>query len=516
MRNSVFSAILVSGLFSSVGLGQLYNISDLSKLTPGRVATENALWIETPVAKRFDSSKKVVIADLNGPATITMIHFAVSQRYARSKGKDQIGREVLIQMYWDGEIEPSVNCPLVDFFCDPAGLRKQVNTALVNKRRGYNAYFPMPFRKSAKIMLVYQGPMEPGSRLRKMMPCYSYVMYRTTDELPADEGYFHAWWRQEALLLGKKPYVAMQAEGKGKFVGWNVTLRRPGHAHHHVDMNENFFIDGEKKPSVEFMGIEDAFGYSWGYPTSENIFPLTGYWPFLEGKGSVAYRFFINDAISFAKSLRLTIAFGENENMDFKGMHSRPGSELQISTTCYWYQTEPHASFPPMPGPDARKPAPDDRFWLHQEKIPSGDEIRARGIRFYMLCGRPEKEIIFAEPGYSAKVLKGYSYDGWPLPVYHCQADEKELSIELQVPKNESGLLRLYMTDPDRHGGGRRQRIFVDKRDLGEYVDFVDGRWIESQITPQMTADGKVLIRAVNLNKESNAVISIIEWVGLQ
>jgi hypothetical protein len=46
-----------------------------------------------------------------------------------------------------GRTSPSVDCPLVDFFCDPAGTRDEVNTAMVNERRGFNAYFPVQFQK---------------------------------------------------------------------------------------------------------------------------------------------------------------------------------------------------------------------------------------------------------------------------------------------------------------------------------------------------------------------------------
>ena len=136
--------VLVAVLACSSSQGQAFDMAGLSKLHPGRVRAENALWVETPLEKRFDSSKEVVIADLKGPATITMIHFAVSNRYAKTNGKKQIGREVLIQMYWDGETEPSVNCPLVDFFCDPAGLRKQVNPQLSTNRGDYTPNFPCP------------------------------------------------------------------------------------------------------------------------------------------------------------------------------------------------------------------------------------------------------------------------------------------------------------------------------------------------------------------------------------
>ena len=80
--------------------------------------------------------------------------------------------------------------------------------------------------------------------------------------MPADTGYFHASWRQEGLLLGKRDYVALEARGKGKVVGWNVTVRSPGRDGYPVDENEKFFIDGETAASVEFQGLEDSFGFS--------------------------------------------------------------------------------------------------------------------------------------------------------------------------------------------------------------------------------------------------------------
>ncbi len=236
-------------------------------------------------------------------------------------------------------------------------MRAEVNTALVNKRRGWNAYFPMPFRKAAKVELVYDGPLAPGDALWKLMPCYSYVMYRTAEKIADDLGYFHAHWRQQTLLLGREDYLALEARGKGKFIGWNVTVRRPGRPDYPVDENEKFTIDGEKTPSVEFQGLEDSFGFSWGFPESPSMFPLTGYFPFF--KGALGYRFFLQDAISFQRSLRVTIGFGEHEDPMFRRDFGAPGNELQLSTTVYWYQTEPHAPLPPLPPAAERAPAAD-------------------------------------------------------------------------------------------------------------------------------------------------------------
>lgn len=480
-------------------------IADLPDLTPGRTSAENALWIENPLSRQFSSSKRVVVAEIEGPAVITMIHFAMPAAL-------KLNRDVLLRAYWDQEPSPSIDCPLVDFFCDPAGLREEVNTALVNKRRGFNAYFPMPFRKSARIELVYDGSLEPGEELWKTMPCYSYVMYRTLERMPDNMGYFHAHWRQEALLLGKRDYVALEAKGKGKFVGWNVTTRRPGRAGYPVDENEKFYIDGEKTASIEFQGLEDSFGFSWGFPLTESMFPLTGYFPFM--KGASAYRFFLNDAISFERSLRVTIGFGEHENEVFRQQFSKPGSTLQLSSLVYWYQTEPHAAFAEMPAAAERAPAPEVPFWPDKEKLPSVRDLKERGVCFYMLCGRPGKEIIYAEPGFDAKAQSGYTWDGWNLPVYYCRADDKELLIGLTVPKSARGLLRLYVIDPDNFQGGRRETITVADKSLGEIHDFREGRWLECTINPEQSADGKIPIQVRNARQGANAVLSIIEWVG--
>jgi hypothetical protein len=323
-------------------------LEDLPVLQPGRTAARNALWIENELTARFNSSKRVVVAEINGPATITMIHFAMPETL-------KLNRDLLLKIFWDGEQEPSVDCPLVDFFCDPAGVRDEVNTALVNKRRGWNAYFPLPFRKSARVELVYDGPLAPGQELWRQMPCYSYVMYRTAEKIADAAGYFHAHWRQESLLLGRREYTALDAKGKGKFIGWNVTVRGLGQDSYPVDENEKFFIDGEQKPSIEFQGLEDSFGFSWGFPETQSLFPLTGYFPYL--RGACAYRFFVQDAISFDKSLRVTIGFGEREDRQFVKQFSRADRPLQFSSVAYWYQVEPHAAFGALPPAAERAPA---------------------------------------------------------------------------------------------------------------------------------------------------------------
>lgn len=369
--SSIFRVLSISKLASALCVvlalttgsvyAQIFDLGSLDQLTPGQTRSENALWHENPLSAQFMSSKTVVIADINGPGVVTMIHFALPNHR-------QLNRSVLLRIYWDGEGSPSVDVPMVDFFADPDGLQPRIDTVPVNKRRGWNTYFPMPFSRSAKIELVYDGPLSPGKELELSMPCYSYVLWRSLKKVPSNTGYFHASWRQESLLLGKKDYVALEAQGKGKFVGWNVTIHGLGAAGYPVDENEKFYIDGEATPSVEFQGLEDSFEFSWGFPRkSDNFFPLTGYFKYLNG--AAAYRFFTQDAISFDKSLRVAIGFGDNESPWFRTRFSKPDSTLQISSTVYWYQSEPHAPLPLMLPASEREPTVANPFnSVNQEK----------------------------------------------------------------------------------------------------------------------------------------------------
>lgn len=473
------------------------NFDDLPRLTPGKTGMQNGLYFEVvDLSNRFDTSKRVIVADLKGPGTITMLHFALPQ-------KRKLNRDLLIKIYWDGEKDPSVDCPLVDFFCDPAGMVDEIASAWVAKHRGWNGYFPMPYRTSARIELVYDGPLKPGLALWNSMSAYSYVQYRTADKIPEDAGYFHACWRQEVLLLSNRQYEVLNAKGKGKFVGCNICIRRlgrPTYPDYPVDENEMFFIDGESSPSYEFMGLEDFFSFSWGFPSSRVNSLWVGYTDL--PRGAAAYRFFNQDSISFAKSLRMTLGFGKLDEDWLIKDFGTPGNELEISSTAYWYQTEPHAPLPPMPPAAERAPA---------SNAPK-PEAAKQGVFLTFLCGY-HRELVFAEPGYSAVVKSGKAQSDWKSPTIHSRYAEKTVEVELTVPKGVAGKVRMFVVDPDNYEGGRKQTVTIAGKPLGVIENFQQGRWLEQPLTAADIAEGKILIQATNARQGSDAVISVVEWV---
>ena len=112
--------------------------------------------------------------------------------------------------------------------------------------------------------------------------------------------------------------------------------------------DDMFFVDGETLPSINGTGTEDYFLGAWdfnGKPFAYGLFgaPVVG--QERAGERWSVYRFHLDSPIPFTKSLRATIEHGHaNDRAD------------NYSSVAYWYQTEPHAAFPPLPPVEARLP----------------------------------------------------------------------------------------------------------------------------------------------------------------
>ena len=84
------------------------------------------------------------LADIVGPGAIQSLWITGSSAVKQP-------RLTILRIYWDGQEYPSVECPLGDFFASGWGGYAQISSlpVAVNPSRGFNSFWPMPFRKSA-------------------------------------------------------------------------------------------------------------------------------------------------------------------------------------------------------------------------------------------------------------------------------------------------------------------------------------------------------------------------------
>jgi hypothetical protein len=301
-----------------------------------------------------------VIGAVDGPGIIKHIWFTVASPEAHHLKK------YVLRMYWDGEALPAVEAPLGDFFGLGLGdyFVYESGPISVGSQKALNCFFPMPFRKSARITLTNEGE-------QPLRACYYNIDWEKHESLPDDLAYFHAEYRQAVPnegwtsdwklnsdprvnnatnLKGEKNYVFFEAQGRGHFIGVTLSvLQNQGDWWGEGD--DMIFIDDNTTPHITGTGSEDYFLGAWCYGgcgispfgTTHPTFAFQNYGNPVNGGDSrgaewMLYRFHLESPIPFRKSFKMTIEHG----------HANHRSDNYYSVA-YWYQLGPHKLRKPLP-----------------------------------------------------------------------------------------------------------------------------------------------------------------------
>jgi len=296
----------------------------------------------------LESGETATLAEIEGPGVIQHIWMTVDPKAYR---------DCLLRFYWDGEPAPSIETPLGDFFACGHALRTHVNSlpVAVNPSGGFNCYWPMPFRRSARITIENQ-------QREDILGFYYQVNYALT-AIPDEAACLHAQWRRSVTPRAHPEHVLLDGvRGHGHYVGTYLAWTQLSNGWW-GEGEMKFFIDGDTDaPTICGTGTEDYFGGAWGfaeppdggreqaYSTAFLGLPLVHHVAGEVPKYGL-YRWHVMDPIRFGSDLRVTIqALGWWPNGKFQ-----PLAE-DVASVAYWYQSEPHAPFPPMPPPDQRWP----------------------------------------------------------------------------------------------------------------------------------------------------------------
>jgi hypothetical protein len=262
-------------------------------------------------------------------------------------------RRLILRAYWDDEREPSIECPLGDFFVNGWCERCNVNSlpVAVNPAGGMNAYWQMPFRQSARLTLENLGHEE--------AVVYYQIDYTLT-EVPDDMAYFHAQWRRSNPLPYKEVHTLLDnVHGQGHYVGTYLAWQS-NNTGWWGEGEIKFYLDGDQEfPTICGTGTEDYFGGAWcfEYPRGEyGVYstPFLGLPQVIKPDGLYRsqqrfgmYRWHIMDPIRFERDLRVVIqALGWRSGGRYLPLQD------DIASVAFWYQREPHAPYPELPGID--------------------------------------------------------------------------------------------------------------------------------------------------------------------
>lgn len=294
-------------------------------------------WKVNPYIK-IPSKEVFEIASIEGPGCINQIWLTPTGKW----------RNTILRIYWDDQENPSVECPIGDFFCSGWNQYSQVSSlaVCVNPGSAFNCYWQMPFRKKCRMTLE--------NRDDETVIIYYQINYTLT-EIPEDCAYFHAFFKRVNPLPYKEVYTILDGvSGKGHYVGtymaWGVNNNGWW-----GEGEIKFYIDGDKDyPTICGTGTEDYFCGSYDFEdpiTHDRYVPFTT--PYA-GLNQVItpnklyssqfrfgmYRWHVLDPIYFDNDLRVTIqALGWREGGRYLPLQD------DISSVAFWYQTLPHAKF---------------------------------------------------------------------------------------------------------------------------------------------------------------------------
>jgi hypothetical protein len=206
----------------------------------------------------------------------------------------------------------------------------------------------MPFRKKCRITMENINT--------KKMVLYYQVDFTLTN-VPKEAAYFHAQFRRNNPTNGGLYTLVDGIKGKGQYVGtylaWGLTKNGWW-----GEGEIKFYMDGDTKfPTINGTGTEDYFcgsydfenqkthkyePFSTAYTGLPQVLIPDGLYNSTQRFG--LYRWHIMDPIRFEQDLKVTI-----QDLGWRSNGTYLQQKSDISSTVFWYQSEPHAPFPKLP-----------------------------------------------------------------------------------------------------------------------------------------------------------------------
>ena len=420
-------------------------------------------------ARPIEPGATLELANLTGPGRINHIWNTIAaQERAYSK-------LLVIRMYWDGEEQPSVEAPIGDFFVIGHGADvpfQSLPVVVSSDGRARNCYWPMPFRKSARITVTNEGK-------KSIRAFYFYVDWQQLDSLPEDAACFHAMYRQEYPTIMGQNYLIADIEGRGHYVGTVMNVRQHA-ASWYGEGDDFFFIDVEEEPRLRGTGTEDYFCDAWGFRKFDGPYYGVPVWDNATAFGLItAYRWHLSDPVNFTTSLRVEIehkgvTFNEDGTVK-SGFEERSDDYASVA---FWYQIEPHKPYPPMLSADKRLYEDWSNFIVAHELI---DAVKA-----------DEGPVQKQEGG----LWSGNAQIFWTAP-------REGLSLEIPFNVDAAGTYNLLLVLTHSWDYGIYQ-VELDGRPLGKPVNqYSEGVSVhEHRFDAGMLDVGKHILRFINRGKD--------------
>ena len=252
--------------------------------------------------RRLEADERVTLAEIEGPATVRHIWMTFPP------APPEVMRALALEVFYDGATEPSISLPALDFFGLPLGRPVEYASVLTaaQEGRGFNAFFPIPIRGSARFDLTNHSEC--------VVSFYYQIDYTREPELEPGLGYLHVSWRRENPTTMLEDFTIVDGiRGPGRFLGCSIGIRVLDEGDWYGEGEVKIFRDGDDEfPTICGTGLEDYVGAAWTMGAHVALYAGSP----LEVRGPHGgrqpdylsfYRWHVLDPIMFERELRVTI-----------------------------------------------------------------------------------------------------------------------------------------------------------------------------------------------------------------
>ena len=323
---------------------------EFSKLESRSISAENPTGakgagnkVKTKQCISIEPWSSVELCNIEGNGMIRHIWLPLSNR------TPEMMRSCMIRIFWDGLTYPSVEAPFGDFFGVLHGRTAHYSSPYLStpEGKGFNCFFPMPFKKGCRIVFVNDSPIHETH-------LYYQISYTLGDTITDNMGRFHAHFRRDTPPIGEDFVMLETDSGPGIYVG-SLIGALPLTEGSWREGEIRWFMDGDQAgPTICGTGWSDYFLSAWGLGLFESNYSGSNYQVIhpetKERYFCSCYRFHLLDPIYFQTDLKVTY---EQRGMKkgVPGFHPRSDD---WSSVVYWYQAPTGKPLPPMPAREDR------------------------------------------------------------------------------------------------------------------------------------------------------------------
>lgn len=330
------------------------NWQDIARVETARSRLERITWPydKYPDMPQLLAGKEITLLDAQGPGVVTNLHVADYSCLdgvidTVSANEKDASHRILIEITYDHRDKPDISMPLYAFLADVHN-RFGVYSSIYFSRvkTAHNFRLPLPFREHIKIVLKNPTATD--------FIGYADLQWKQLDALPEDMGYLYVDYRDFTFRAPEDVAVLADIEGAGtvkaQWLCLSSDLPLAVNGEYICEGNQEFYIDGETTPSIEYLGTEDAYGHSWGLgPVSGDGYALlSGVCHPEEGVTEVSMlRCRTEDSISFARSLRLLLDYSQDYVSEYSvnpllqkgvfGPRKRVHFDISCQSCTYYY-----------------------------------------------------------------------------------------------------------------------------------------------------------------------------------